>query len=341
MTDTPPLNHPEPTTDAELEQLLTSRLVALPLSSQALERVRIAVGQAWQTAPAPRGSVRIQRGVWVWARWVGLAVAASMVAATLALITLRPAVEREQFGSLARDTGGGLEISKGLFRYHRLHVGEAVQVGDTVSARGSALVVLARGGTLRVGPGSVIAVVTASELTLKHGVIYVDKPLGLAEFGRLHVMTRAGLVEHVGTEFELKSDYQVVRIRVREGQVRYFGASGARLADAGTELLASSEGRVTSQPVSTFGPDWEWTTALAPEFAIEGRPLGEFLQWVSRELGRTVTFADARARESASSIILHGSIQDETPSEALANILATTSLAFELADGTVRIRSGK
>ena len=341
MTDTPPLDLPEAATDVGLEQLLTSSLATAPLSDEALERVRTAVAHAWQAVPAPMRSVPIGRDVRQWGRWVGLAVAASLVAATVSLIALGPVGEREQFGSVARSTGGGLEIGESFFRHHRLQVGEAVQVGDAVSARGSALVVLARGGTLRVAPGSAVAVVTAAELALKHGVIYVDKPLGLADFGRLHVMTRAGLVEHVGTEFELKSDNQVVRIRVREGQVRFFGASGARVADAGTELLSSSEGRVMTRPVSTFGREWQWTTALAPEFAVEGRSLIDFLQWVSRELGCTLAFTDAHARESASSTILHGSVQGETPSEALENIMASTSLTFELADGTLRIRSGR
>jgi len=341
MTDKPPLDSPRSVNDPELERLLTSQLARAPLSAEALERLHTSVSQAWRETPAltrvspPHGTVG------GWKRWAGLAAAASVVATVLTLLALRPAVEREQFGIVARSTDGGLEVRGTFFRRHRVRVGEAIQVGDAVESRGSALVELGHGGTLRVAPASAMIVVTASELALKHGLIYVDKPPGLTEFARLHVSTRAGLVEHVGTEFELKSDDQVVRIRVREGQVRFFGASGAQTANAGTELSALSGGRLVTRPVPSFGRAWEWTTALAPEFAIEGRPLIEFLQWASRELGCTLDFADARARDTASSTILHGSIQGEIPGDALANILASTTLSFELAEGSLRIRSSR
>ncbi len=341
MTDTPPLDLSEPAEDHELEQFLTSKLAKAPLRAEALERVRTNVTGAWLEAPALTRVTPPQETGRVWRRWVGLAVAASMVAGVLTLVALRPASEREQFGTVAQSTGGGLEIQGAFLHKRRLRVGEAVQVGDAVLSRGAALVELARGGTLRVAPGSAVVVVTASELALKHGLIYVDKPPGLSDFGRLHVTTRAGLVEHVGTEFELRSDDQVLRIRVREGQVRFFGATGAQIANAGTELNALSGGRVTMRRVPTFGRAWDWTTALAPDFAVEGRPLIEFLQWASRELGCTLDFADARARDSASSTILHGSIQGQTPADALTNILASTSLSFELTEGSLRIRSDR
>jgi ferric-dicitrate binding protein FerR (iron transport regulator) len=153
------------------------------------------------------------------------------------------------------------------------------------------------------------------------------------------VMTRVGIIEHVGTEFEVVSTDQAVRIRVREGLIRLLGSVGAVTAPAGTELLARPGGRLSRRSVATYGRDWMWTAALAPDYEIEGRRLADFLQWVSRELGRQPDFADAHVREVADRTILHGSVRGREPLEALAIVLATTSLSYEIWDDAIRVRA--
>jgi ferric-dicitrate binding protein FerR (iron transport regulator) len=185
----------------------------------------------------------------------------------------------------------------------------------------------------------VVAVEAASQLSLERGKVYVDKPVEVTASHPLRVATRVGLVEHSGTEFEVLSDDRVVRIRVREGQVRFSGATGVLIATVGTELLASSAGGVTQRPVPTFGLDWQWTAALAPGFAVEGRLLSDYLQWISRELGRPLVYANAQAHESAKRTILHGSVHSEATLDALAEVLSSTSLTYELVEGAIRVHS--
>lgn len=328
--------------DGALEQLLVRRLATQPLDAEAVRRVRAAVRDAWEEAAKPARAARTRRlvrhGVW----WAGVATAACALAIVVGLFVVgKPSDDREMIGSLARTRDGSIEVGERFLRHHTLSMGEAVRVGDAFTARGSALILLAQGGTLRIAEGSVIEVATASQLQLERGAIYVDKPAGLANSSKLRVATRAGLVEHVGTEFEVFSDARVVRIRVREGQVRFSGPIGVQFAAAGTELLATSDGQVTRQSVPTYGSDWQWTMALAPEFAVEGRSLDEYLQWISRELGRQVVFADARARESAQRTILHGSMRSAATLDGLAEILSSTSLTYELADGVIRVHSSQ
>jgi ferric-dicitrate binding protein FerR (iron transport regulator) len=333
----------DPNPDASetaLEKILVRHLTTKPLDPEALNRVRAAVQDAWEATSSPTASPGTRRSVRHWLSWAGIAVAACVVAAVIGLFVVgQPADERKIIGSLARTRDGPIEVGERFFRHRTLAVGEVVRVGDNITAGGAALILLTQGGSLRVAEGSVIGVATASELHLKRGTIYVDKPAGLPNAGRLRVATRAGLVEHVGTEFEVFSDEQIVRIRVREGQVRFSGATGVQLAPAGTELVAASDGQVTRQSVPTYGRDWQWTVALAPEFAIEGRSLDDYLQWISREMGRTVVFADARARMSAQRTILHGPIRSPATLDALAEILSSTSLTYELADGVIRVHS--
>ncbi len=333
----------DPNADAAetvLEQILVKHLVARPLDAEALSRVRAAVEEAWRETARPSESRGARGSVHRWRSWAGLAAAACVLAMVIGLFVVGQRVDRrEAIGSLARADYGTIEKGEPFFRHRTLRVGDAVRVGDDLSAHGGALILLAQGGTLRIAAGSVFAVANASQLQLRHGAIYVDKPVGLANAGRLRVATRAGLVEHVGTEFEVLSDEQMVRIRVREGQVRFSGSSGVQLASAGTELVAAADGQVTRQSVPTYGRDWQWTVALAPDFPVEGRSLDDYLQWISRELGRKVVFADERTRESAQRTILHGPVRSPATLDALAEVLSSTSLTYELAGGVIRVHS--
>jgi ferric-dicitrate binding protein FerR (iron transport regulator) len=145
----------------------------------------------------------------------------------------------------------------------------------------------------------------------------------------------------VGTEFEVLSNDQIVRIRVREGQVQLRNASQQTLIDAGTQLTANRDGDLTRTPIASYGRDWLWVAALAPDYEIEGQPLVNFLQWAARELGRPLKFADDHAREVADHTILHGSIKGREPLDALSSVLSTTSLTYEIRGDTIWVQSGR
>jgi ferric-dicitrate binding protein FerR (iron transport regulator) len=337
MSDTLQPKNPEVATDAEVEQLLARHLVKQPPSAEALERVYASVARTWvETCTSVPLAERGRTGR-SWGRWLSFATAAGLVAAAIAVYALKPMGDRAMIGTVARTSDGGVEIAAGFFHHRTLAVGEALRVGDSLWTRGSALVVLSAGGTLRIAEDSRIVIDAVSHLALERGKIYVDKPAGVTAAQPLQVVTRVGLIEHLGTEFEIVSDDQVVRIRVREGQVRFSGATGVVVAAAGTELLASSGGGVIKQAVPTFGRDWQWTAALAPDFTLEGRSLGDFLLWISRELGRPLVFADAQTRESARRTILHGSLHSHATLDALADVLSSTSLTYELVGGAIRV----
>jgi hypothetical protein len=177
-------------------------------------------------------------------------------------------------------------------------------------------------------------------MSLQQGLIYLDIPPGLSAGGDLRLMTRAGLIEHLGTEFEVLSDRGTVRIRVREGQIRLLDAAGAVIAGQGTELEAGSGRPVSRRTIDTFGPDWSWVMSLAPDFDIDGRSLVDFLQWARRELGRRLEFGDLHAQEIAQRTILHGSVRGGSVLESLSNVLQTTSLSYEIQAGVIRVHSG-
>jgi ferric-dicitrate binding protein FerR (iron transport regulator) len=273
-------------------------------------------------------------------RWFALAAAAVVAAVGVASWVARPPAQEPALGLVSRTGDGALSVLSAHFPRRNLTQGGELRVGDRATAEGPALVALARGGTLRISAQSEFAVISPSEISLQRGLIYLDIPAGTAAGSPLRIITNAGAIEHVGTEFEVLSDDQAVRVRVREGRIRFVGRTDTVLADAGTELLAAPGKSIVQRPIDTYGRDWLWTVALAPDYEIEGSSLIKFLRWVSRELGRPLNFADANARQIADRTILHGSVRHQAPIDAMSNVLATTSLTYEIRGDAIWVRSG-
>ena len=102
---------------------------------------------------------------------------------------------------------------------------------------------------------------------------------------------------------------------------------------AGEQLFVAPDGAHSRATAAASGSDWSWIGELAPPFDIEGRPLGDFLDWVARETGRRVVFVDTQTEAEAASAVLHGSVAGLSPDEALQAVLPTTRLRSTLRDG--------
>jgi len=133
-----------------------------------------------------------------------------------------------------------------------------------------------------------------------------------------------------------------MRLRVREGLVRVHRPSGDLEAVAGDELALQPDGDVSRAHVSARDPEWRWVHAVAPAPYTADQSLSELLEWVSRETGRAVRFADPVDSVAARRTTLHGSHQRLLPMEALTVMLATTD--FELAvtpDGDILLSAAR
>lgn len=252
----------------------------------------------------------------------------------------RTAEETYTFGTVARLDAGMAEQRSGFLHVEQLKTGDVLKTGRILQTRGPLLIELADGGTLRVAADTALELEGPTKGVLRRGQIYVDLPPGTHSNAPFQIETRVGTVEHVGTEFEVLSNDRLVRLRVREGRVQLEGGSGHFAAGAGTELIALNDGTVTQGTVPTYGRDWMWVAALAPDYELEGKPLLGFLEWVSREVGRPVQFSDEHARAVAERTILHGSVRGRAPLDALSSVLATTSLSYEIRGDAIWIQSG-
>ena len=95
-------------------------------------------------------------------------------------------------------------------------------------------------------------------------------------------------------------------------------------------LAWDAGGTLTRGIVPIHGPDWGWVQETAPAPDIAGRPLAVFLDWVEREGGWTVRFADAETAELAATTTLHGDVLNLTLAEASSMVFQGSGLDFRV-----------
>ncbi len=316
--------------DEALERALEDELRRAPLSDGAYARIYAAVEAEWRAMVRSRAARR------TWG-----AVAAGLAAIILVAVMVRSIPEAPVIASVDRLEGGALE-ARGRFSWHRsLGVGAVLRRGETLIAHGSALLDLHGGGSVRVASGTELEAVTADQITLRQGEIYVDIPPNLTGRAAFAVTTSVGRIEHVGTQFDVACVDRSIRVRVREGRVRVFRGLETQIVGAGTELWVPKVGASSYHEILAQGPEWAWTAAVTPEYDIEDQKLVDFLHWTARETGRQLSWVDDRARQVAERTQLHGSVHGLPVDEALGRVLASTSLRLELRSDVIRVSSGE
>ena len=83
---------------------------------------------------------------------------------------------------------------------------------------------------------------------IERGALYVDAGTGAPGDSRLAIETPAGILLHVGTQYEVRLDGSDVRVRVREGRVEWQSKSGAvERGDAGEQFTIAADGAVSAR----------------------------------------------------------------------------------------------
>jgi FecR-like protein len=312
-----------------LEGALEKGLARSPLTDEAYNRIHAAVAAEWRLA----SSSRRPRHRWL-VMAAGLAAATVLGALLVQMLTSSPTL-----GIVARIDRGALVSLRWVLPDQRLGLRAALRVGNVLVAGEPVLVELRRGGTLRIAGGSRLEVTAADEVSLDKGEVYMDFPPDLHRASAFVVRTPLGLVEHLGTQFDVAVSNEL-RIRVREGSVRLRRGSQTEAAGAGTELVVPPVGQTSQRSIALHGPEWSWVESLEPDFPIEDRKLSDFLRWAARETGRQVSFLDEHAREVAERTRLHGSIHGLSVTQALETVLAGTSLQYNFEQGRIEVSSG-
>jgi len=219
-----------------------------------------------------------------------------------------------------------------------LAAGSELETGDGAGGGEPGRLALrtAGGASLRLDAGTRLRLAAAGRVELARGAVYVDsgaEPGG----GRIAVATAAGVFQELGTQFEVRTGGHggeaVTLLRVREGRVAFDRGAEPVVTGAGEELIVRADGGIDRGEIGLHGPAWEWVVATAPRLDIEGLPVRAFLDWIARETGLRVEFADAEAAALADSVVLHGSVAHLTPAEALGPVLASAGLGHRISNG--------
>jgi ferric-dicitrate binding protein FerR (iron transport regulator) len=213
----------------------------------------------------------------------------------------------------------------------RLSRNDAIRTGEWIATGEHARVALrfVDGTSVRLDAGSRVRPVSSTAIELSAGAVYVDSG---GESGSFEIRTKLATARDIGTQFEIRLLDRAVRLRVRTGIVELMQGDRSVSGDAGTEITWTGSAAV-SRPIAAYGPEWEWAARMAPPLDIEGMTLATFLERVSREQGWRLRYADPALARESSSLILHGSVDDLSPRDALDVAIATSNMRHRLEGG--------
>ncbi len=298
-------------------------------SAQGMERARAAAFASWQQGlrsadarPSPS-----RRVAW-WAAAAGL-MSLAVVGAWYW------SASRPVFVARVAAVSGAVKLSGA--RVDTPAADSAVLSGESLETR-SGRIALAFGAlSLRVDRDTRLRLDAPDRVTLVEGNVYVDSG-GVNASTALGIVTPAGDVRHIGTQFLVSVAGGVTRVQVREGRVTLGTTDGAaHEVSAGERLdVDGARARLMSTRVS-HGVDWEWAAAIAPAFDVENRPLAEFLAWIAREHGWQLRYVDATLQSRAQAVRLHGSLDELEATAMIERVSLITGIPMTLSDGALTV----
>lgn len=339
MTGQP--RHDAPATpdhEAVLAQVLQLAGARVEVAPERLARARLAVLEACRATARRRRRVRATAGAILLATAAALAVVAVRTTRP-ASVTSPPAAAPAGVAVVAVTRGAGARVvaANGGPGGTTLLPGDVIRAGDElVVAAGGGLAIDRGASSWRLDGDTRLRVVSATRLDLLAGAVYVDTEDGASALG---IHTTFGIVRDVGTQFEVRLADARLRVRVRSGTIELTRGASRVEAGGGTEI-STAGGPVTRRAIPVHGPDWAWTSALAPARPRVGRTVDDVMRALCREQGWTLVYGDADAEAAARTSIVHGSIDELTALEALSVVLETSGLRHDLDEGVLSIRRG-
>lgn len=270
-----------------------------------------------------------------------LALAASVAAAAVGawLVTPNFTAPAAAVGTIALAHGELLVKSGRLSRWKPAAGGQLVSTGQILAtgpaSRGA--IALAGGISARLDEATEVRLAAADRLVIGRGAVYVDAGADSVRAAPLEIVTPAGSIRHLGTQYEVRVLNDGVRLRVREGRVLWESDVGTATGQAGEQLVVGPGGRVERGHIAPFSEDWGWTIAAAPAIELEGMLLPDFLAWVARELGCRIEFSTPEVERGAQTVVLHGSATGLRPAQALEAVFATTRMQATVLDGRILV----
>lgn len=226
------------------------------------------------------------------------------------------------------------------------NVGGLIAIGTRLNTSTDGRVLLALADTattVRLDHGTEVVLRSKSELLLNSGSIYIDTGgTSKQRLSHVTVTTKFADITDIGTQYLIRATAASTIVAVREGIVRIVTGqqeTESRALEGEAQQLSISRGLpVNSQTIPKYGAAWSWIHDIAPSFDTDKRPLIEYLEWVSRETGKSLQFDSTESARAAHKSVLHGALQGYSPEDALKFHLSTTDFeSLESDDGILLI----
>ena len=293
-------------------------------------RARQTVYAEWRSANALRRH----------AKWLSVAAALACAAVLLWGVQARMQGAAVHVATVTRVTGEVLVHSGQKSDATLLRDAKALFTGDSLdsSAGGRALLHWLRNAQVQMDSDSTVLLKSPSELELLRGAAYIETSGGGGRLADITVITSAGRVRHIGTQFEVRiADGGNLRVRVRDGSAVFIGSWTNKVTvRAGQQLLVSGRKVTLSPGPSVTDPSWAWTREI--ETPAAGRTLFEVLETLSRDSGIRIVYETAEAQDKAREIRLHGRLDGLPVQDALRAALAGSGLEYVTHADRVEIR---
>ena len=336
MNDAKP-HDDRPGEDADLVALLRSVGPRPTPPADFAAEVRAAVAAEWRATVAARHPQRRFTQPW-------LAIAASVAVLAVAVGVALPRWKAAgvPVAVVARVTGAAEIRHSTNGAWQALGTTSPVAASGEIRTSSSGRVALRRpdGLEVRLDTDTQLAFAGYERARLASGGVYVDAGTPGSGSGAFVVGTPYGDVRHVGTQYVASVHDGALQVAVREGSIAIDRGQVPVVARAGEALAVREDGSVVRSQVDTHGQAWLWAAAIAPEFAIEGRSLDEFLAWAGRETGRKIVYTSAEAAREAEQTMLKGSTTGLAPEAAVAAVFASQpALHHVIAGGQIRVEN--
>lgn len=329
-------------TDAIIERLVQDAGVREMPSATIESGSFVVVQAAWQDAVQQRQKAK---------RVTYFAVAATVLIAVGATFAWQKYAQAPSFVASVAELKGAAQKNRdnevvAIEANARLTVGDELQTmpgGKVLLHRDSGLSVI-------VGPATRIVWESRDELRLLAGVLYVDtgvnETLAAGNDNQVTrdaftVLTHAGRITHIGTQFSVDARDSEVRVAVRSGAVLLQTHNRESQIARGDNVRLTLDGtlvreRLPSTADHTSGP-WDWLALSNPQFAIENRSLFDVMRDMSAASGMELHFASQAIETQTRSLVLHGPPLKLAPLAALDAVLLTTQLQANRQTNRVQI----
>jgi len=340
MNDHTP-DHERTGDDADLAALLRAVGPRLQPPADMAADVRAAVAAEWRTTVAARQQARVPTQRRFVQPWMAMAASVAAIAIAVGIALPRWHGAGDPVATVARVSGAAAVRHSTDGAWLDLAAGSNVVASDEIRTAASGRVALRRldGLEVRLDAATQLAFNDADRASLAAGSVYVDAGApGSGGSDAFVIGTPYGDVRHLGTQYVASLKDGLLQVAVREGSVAVDKGQMPVVARAGESLTIARDGAVSRSQLDVYGESWRWAESVAPEFAIEGRSLDEFLTWAGRETGRKIVYTSADAAREAETTQLKGSVAGLAPEAAVIAVFASEpGLRQQIAGGQIRV----